>query len=320
MTKIPSSLTSKSAIPGLTTPEKLLSWDQPKPRKAKVFLGIPFSLNLYPGVLGAVLHATEKRHDVVVMTSCSGCLPHNFNTLFFEAYNRNQDGAGFTHFAMFHSDVRAKNYWLDTLIEEMDAHDADIMSAAVAIKDDRGLVSMGIQKPGTWDVRRFTTKELHEMPETFSIADTTQPDHWLAINVGCVVCRLGENWIHKFSGFHVQNAVNVVEGKRYPTFYSEDWEWSGWAHREGLRVFATRKVNTWHTGNREYPTDHVWGDWTIDEECVDYQLGGLREGDTSMMSQKEVNHGGSSLASAGREPISAVGCGEQQLHSDRSAS
>ena len=45
----------------------------------------------------------------------------------------------------------------------------------------------------------------------------------------------------------------------------EDWNFSGWCARKGLRVFATRKVSVGHHGTMCYTNDGPWGAWDTDQ-------------------------------------------------------
>ncbi len=155
--------------------------------------------------------------------------------------------------------------WLDILLDEMDRVDADIMSATLAIKDDRGLTTAGIRYPGQFGARRFTKKELWRMPETFSIADTDEPDHILAIGTACWVCRLPESgWPDKFPGFQNEHKIEWRGGKPEPWFDSEDWIFSEWAASQGLRVYSTRKVRMGHQGAKFFRNDDNGGFYETD--------------------------------------------------------
>jgi methyltransferase family protein len=170
-------------------------------------------------------------------------------------------GQGVTHFAMMHTDIMLPIYWLDILIEEMDRVDADIMTGIVSIKDDRKITTTGIRYPGVWGTRRFSVYEINRLPETFSIADTDEPDQILAINTGCWVCRLPEHgWPDKFPGFHNKHKIEWAGGIPEPWFDSEDWLFSDWAASQGLKVYATRKLFTSHQGAMFYD-NRVGGNW-----------------------------------------------------------
>lgn len=132
-----------------------------------VFLAQPNAGSVMPCCALGMLQATF-RHKLHVNVSQFGALVHNFNMCWCEALNRREE-LGLTHFAMLHSDIKVSPSWIDALIEEMDRVDAEVMSAVVAIKDSRGLTTTGIRYADTIGCRRFTMREIVQLPETFSI-------------------------------------------------------------------------------------------------------------------------------------------------------
>jgi hypothetical protein len=235
---------------------------------AKIFLGIPHTGMLCSGILTAVASNDPTRHAITVADSRFGCLTQNFNVLWCQALNARARG-DIDYFAMCHSDVRPSSGWLDTLVEEIDRTGADILSVAVAIKDDRGLTSMGRRREPleSWVVDRITLKELYQLPESFGLEDCRKDDrdHHLAINTGLWICRFDRDWTAQFPGFHVCNRLGLDEdGHWMAQFFPEDWLFSHWAACVGLKVMATRKVLAWHTGAIEYATDSPWGRWDVD--------------------------------------------------------
>ncbi len=232
-------------------------------RERIVFLAVPNSGCIMPCCLTGISQAT-KHHKMVLVPSQFGDVPHNFNMCWSIALNIREE-RHVTHFAMLHTDISPSAHWVDTLMEEMDRVDADIMTAVVAIKDARGLTTTGIRHPGIWGTQRFTMKEIHDLPETFSIADTDDPEAILAINTGCWICRFDYGWPDKFPGFKSEHRITFREGMAQPEFDSEDWLFSDWAASQGLRVFATRKVITKHVGAFEFGNDSVWGSLKTDE-------------------------------------------------------
>jgi hypothetical protein len=228
-----------------------------------VFLAVPNAGSIMPCCLNGISQATRK-HKLMLVPSQFGDVPHNFNLCWSIALNI-REAQSITHFAMIHTDISPGQWWLDTLIEEMDRVDADVMSAVNAIKDARGLTTTGLRYPGIWGTRRFTMTEVMELPETFSVADTEEPEAILAINTGCWVCRFPWGWPDRFPGFKSEHRIVFREGQAQPEFDSEDWLFSDWAASQGLRVYATRKVNTKHVGAFEFGNDTVWGSLKTDE-------------------------------------------------------
>lgn len=231
----------------------------PNTSKHRIFLAQPNAGSVMPGAVRG-LYAATRDHAAIIGDATFGDIPHNFNQLWCAALRLRQN-AGLTHFAMIHSDIRPPEFWLDPLLAEMDRVDADILSVVIAIKDGRGLSTTGIRYPGIWGTKRLTFKEIYDLPETFSIADTDEPDSILAINTGLWVCRFPVGWTDRFPGFYNKHRIVWRGGEPCPEFDSEDWLFSDWAASQGLRVFATRKLEAYHCGGFEYPNNGVWGAW-----------------------------------------------------------
>jgi Methyltransferase domain len=246
-----------------------VNWHTMPPKKPyKIFIGFPNR-----GEICSASHQTavqvSRKHKFITVPLQFGDVEHNFNTLFAEAYN-NRDQHGWTHWGLLHSDIGAEPWWADILIEEMDRIGADVMSTVMAIKDDRGLTTTGIRYPGIAGARRFTMREISRLPETFSIADTDEPDQILAINTGLWICRFPVGgWPDKFAdgvGFTARHKLMFnEEHKVMCEFDSEDWRFSEWAHQVGLRVFATRKVKANHHGGMPYGNQGEWGSWATEK-------------------------------------------------------
>lgn len=214
----------------------------------------------------------------------AGYIPHNFNNLWCDAWNC-RDEFNIDCFALHHSDIKAQPHFLDVLAEEMDHFDADIVSCAIAVGDERGLSSTGIHVPGTWDVRRLTMTEIHDLPETFSILDTPWPGAYLALNTGLMLMRFDRPWVDEFPGFTMPTRIITAGGKKYAAMFPEDWGMSKWMNERGLRVFCTRKVKVEHIKPKAYVNDVPWGTWLEDLDALELP--------------EEVKHAGCSLARTG---------------------
>lgn len=231
----------------------------------RVFVGFPHGGMLCPGALVAASQASKS--DVMARAALNSILCHNFNTLWCDALNYRAQ-YGITHFAMCHYDIRPEPFWVDRLFELMEVHDADIVSAVVAIKDERGLSSTGVGNFDTRRVRRLTMREVYDLPATFSVRDTG-PDY-LAVNTGLWLARIDTGWADGFPGFETHTAVRRdAEGMYQPVARSEDWLMSRWAATSGLRVFATSAVRTFHGGFKEYSNDSPWGEWITDHNHLE---------------------------------------------------
>lgn len=168
-------------------------------------------------------------------------------------------------FAQQHSDVVAEPGWLDTLVEEMARVGAGLLSAAIAIKDTRGLTSTTVLDPATRMHRRLTMREIMRLPETFSAADIpwAPTGAILCTNTGLWACRFGD-WAEKvrftIRDYIAQNADGIWEAG----FWPEDWQFAEDAHLQGVKVFCTRKVSVSHIGGFPFKNDRPWG--TCDED------------------------------------------------------
>jgi hypothetical protein len=161
-----------------------------------------------------------------------------FNKLWCQALNERTQ-RGLTHFAMHHSDIQAEPGWLDILLEEQRKVGADVLSAVIPIKDQRGLTSTGLRDPVTGRIRRLTMREVMKLPVTFEAADTDAGDQWLMVNTGLWVCDFTKPWVEEVC-FSILDAVVREEDRFVPKALSEDWNFSGWCARQ------------------------AWGEWDVD--------------------------------------------------------
>jgi predicted O-methyltransferase YrrM len=240
----------------------------------KVFLAMP-GPNLKYCAAAGLMTASQGVHDVTPRNSGNGW--DDMNVLWVEALNAAQRGE-VTHFAMLHSDIHPSPGWVDTLASEMVRVGADMISATVALKDPRGLSSTGVGSTADpWNAfRRFTMRELHEMPETFSIADTTHPERYLLHNTGCWLADLRNPAWRKVGpgGFLVATFSFPVAAQLMPDGTiehrreSEDWYFSRQIAGLPLKTFATRKVTTAHYGDTPYVNNKPWGDYLFGDEAT----------------------------------------------------
>lgn len=181
-------------------------------------------------------------------------LAANFNQLFVTALNL-QESLDLRVFAMLHSDVSAGPGWLDILIDELDATGADLVSAVLPIKDERGLTSTAIDTD-PWKPRRLAMKEVMGLPETFGSPDQGN----LLVNTGCWACRLNPEWAEQGFCFTINDRiVKRADGKWAAEVQPEDWNMSRWLHAHGHNVMATRKVKAKHIGLSSYSNEYAWG-------------------------------------------------------------
>lgn len=206
--------------------------------------------------VSALIH-TGKGHRVhdLRMKSCS-LLPMSFNALWCEALNERD--RGITHFAMMHDDLCVEDGWLETLLAEMEAHGADVVSAVIPLKDDRGLTSTGVFDAGN-RMRKLSLAEALALPRTFSAADAGYPGCCLLLNTGLWVCRFTEPWVEQVVFRLHDTIIQDSEGKFRPACVSEDWLFSVDCARLGLKTMATTAVKLKHQGVFDYPNFVAWG-------------------------------------------------------------
>lgn len=230
--------------------------------KPLVYLALPHRNDLSAGTLMGVLN-TGAGHRMTVQERSNSALALCFNTLWADALN-NRD-KGITHFAMLHCDIAPEPGWLETLLAEQKATGADIMSTVVPIKDGRGVTSTLLWCPKTNHTRRLTMKEVMKMPATFMEAEGA-PGWKLLANTGCWVCDFTKPWVEQ-AHFRFQDRIVRQPNGQYQAFMMpEDWLFSLDAHRRGLKVACTRKVQVKHKGEMCYPNFVPWGEWDTDHE------------------------------------------------------
>lgn len=255
---------SATATPGAApaTGEQRYSAATVSNENACILIGLPHYGDVCAQALEGMLLATAEDIRWRIEPGWCSILPHNFNCLLCKAFNSRQSH-GWTHFGLHHADIEASAGWLDTLLAEMDRHDADVISTVVPIKDSRGVTSTGWMEPDTGRITRFTMHEVYnKLPATFD-AQTACPGKWLMVNTGLWVARL--DVLEDFPGFEFRSCIQKCDdGKRRAVVLPEDWAFSEWCARQGLRVFATRAVKVSHHGKTQFLNDHPWGEWETD--------------------------------------------------------
>lgn len=259
------------AAASLAPPAALPRLDMPNGKRgrgeqsqASVFVGIPtYNGWLKAQALDGILLASE-RHRLHYKPGYGSLLAMNFNALWCRALNSRRREP-WTHFAMLHADIAPPPGWLDTLLTEMARVEADVLSCCVAIKDDRRLTSTGVIGPDG-NIRRLTVKEIHRLPQTFSAADLpaiglSGP---LVVNTGLWVCDFSKPWVEEVC-FNVGDAIRrEANGDYRPVIAPEDWKFSDWCNRRGLKVCATTAVRPRHYGEGEYTVEPGECGWDTD--------------------------------------------------------
>lgn len=252
-----------------------LSWyrhplDAPINPWARVYVAVPAYGPIPPQTAASVYWGVRSDTctvaDWAFRMEGGSLLALTFNRHLCMALNQRQK-RGWTHFCLHHADIECEHGWLDTMVEEMECVGADILAATMAIKDERGLTSCGKQEMSTGNVKRFTMKEIMELPVTFDAkAAGCKEGECLAVNTGVMLIDLRKPWLEEFEGFTIRDQITRTEdGKRVPLCMPEDWGLSLHAAKVGLRVFSTRVIRTTHHGGYGYRNDTCWGTWETEQ-------------------------------------------------------
>jgi GT2 family glycosyltransferase len=207
--------------------------------------------------MGSAHRAVKKEQILELKHFRSGVLPFAFNSLLCQALNmRAQHGA--THFLLWHADtIPTENLWLDKMCDIMMRTGADALSVISPIKDQRGLTSTG-RDLGSHRIKRFTMKEIHAMPETFTFHD-------IALNTGLLLIDIRKPWVAECPfDFDSEIRLEKEKGIYYATTLSEDWLWSRRAREKGAKLYATRSIAIEHVGSFSYSNQQQWG-WDTDK-------------------------------------------------------
>lgn len=236
--------------------------------KTQVFLGIP----VHDGTVsdGAVksIMAASKKHTVNAQIGTLSLLPRNFNTLYCQALNLRKEGV--THFALLHADILASPFWIDTMIDLLEKHEAGVISAIVPIKNQNGFTSTAIDENPKGKIgedyyhehrpRRLTLKEVYKMDPTFT-------DERILLNTGCMVIDIRQPWATEISFRFDDHIVYDDKKDQYVAIgMSEDWIMSRQLRRLGVKQLATREVMVSHLGRFSFSNGSAWGSQETDKK------------------------------------------------------
>lgn len=236
------------------------------------FLGVPIGASgtIFAPTVKAIMQIAQSRTDVDVEFCDSSALTYNFNQLYANALDKNDRTADEDKknrwFGMIHTDVAPVDHdWLDQMIDIADESNADILSVFLAIKDERGVVSAGLDT-SPFTPRRFTIAEVKKMPKTINSQYCREVySAPLLINTGLMLIRLDRPWSKQVC-FGIRNEISMSPtGGRLVHFEPEDWRFSRWANSLGLNVVATAAVKAMHIGTAAYSNHHAWGTQAVDE-------------------------------------------------------
>jgi SAM-dependent methyltransferase len=224
----------------------------------RIFLGMPGYGKMTAAAGVAFWRASADMSQVHCEYRNGSLLASNFNQLWCAALNMAHQGTPVDYFAMLHDDVGPlavgpDNYWLDMLIEELEAKQLDVLSVAVPIKDSRGMTSMALQHPDDeWmPFARLSMHDVHQLPETFTADDLGRP---LLLNTGCWVARWNQTWARQVH-FSIEDriAFNTACNRYQAQTVPEDWHFSKQLNSLGLKIGATRKIAVNHRGEVDFP-------------------------------------------------------------------
>lgn len=242
-----------------------------------IHLGMPCTGEMTVGAAHGFHRCTRRKNHHVQLLAVAGSLAcMNFNRLWCWTLNAARKGR-VDYFAMQHSDVEPQEYWLDPLVDELEARGLDVLGVVAPIKDPRGRTSIAVAHPSgdPWRIRyRLTMDEVHRLPETFTSGDVGGP---LLINTGLWVCKFNPDWADKVF-FTVNDRIMIDrDGDYVVQAEPEDWFVSRLFHELGLNVGCTRKVELWHRGGVAYGNATPWGNDRFDKEYTDKSF--LDDGD-----------------------------------------
>jgi hypothetical protein len=208
-------------------------------------------------------HCMDAFAEIAKMPYESSLLANGFNKCLCACLNLGT----YDYFCLLHGDVipAPQGEWLSILVDELEAHRFDAIHAPCAIKDGRGLTSTAIAfSANPWErKRRITTRELHQLPETFDVADVRRVleprAYTLLPNTGCLLFSAKAEWICRFPGFEIRDRI-TWEGNHYAaSVVPEDWHFGYWMAEMDLKVGGTRKVTPRHVGKIPFMTEVPWG-------------------------------------------------------------
>lgn len=248
-----------------------------------VFLGCPtYNGQIDARTAKAIYGTATNSREVIPFINGGSLLASNCNTIFCAALNAQKEH-NVKWFAMLHADVEPESFWLDKMIEIAEDRDADMLSACVPLKDDRGITSHGIGESNSLRVEyRLTQSQLHHesFPKTFDVFEAIQSlknlpgklmvdvdfiDPVLLLNTGCMIVRIDRDWIRQGGvWFSMEDWIENVNGMWRTRCFSEDWQFSQRVHNCGGKVLGTQELFVIHRGSIDFRSDKTWG---IPNDC-----------------------------------------------------
>jgi hypothetical protein len=238
-----------------------------EPKGRRVFLGMPGYGKQTSAAGRALWRACAPGTYIERQYAQGSLLACNFNKLWCEVLTKVHQGERFDYFAMLHDDIGCEDFWLDKLIDELEAKQLDVLGVVVPIKDFRGMTSIALQHgQDNWNVDcRLSMHDVYELPETFTSADVGGMQ--LLLNTGCWVIKWDQE---RCKQLHFEINDRIVFDRTNncfrPEVESEDWFFSRLLNEMGFRIGATRKIAVKHEGDTEFVNTHAWGSEAFDCE------------------------------------------------------
>lgn len=241
-----------------------------------IILGTPtYDGKMHIGTHKAALQATSGKYGQVNFNcNAVSLLAMNFNQLWAGALNAVHKGHDVKYFAMLHADCEPiQKWWLDLLIDELEARELDVLGCVVPIKDQKGLTSIAIERKDADPFSpqcRLTMTDVFNLPETFTAEDV---GYDLLLNTGCWVAKWDQDWCSQVY-FTINDRIHFDEKKdQYEVAVEpEDWNFARQLNRLGRKIAATRKVHIRHHGSIIYSSEKPWGQYAYDRDFLDTSL------------------------------------------------
>jgi SAM-dependent methyltransferase len=227
-----------------------------------ILLGMPGYGHLTAGAGRGFWRATARPNRLWFHCSQGSLLATNFNQLWCKALNLAVEGRPPKYFAMQHSDIEPEDFWLDKLIEELEAKGLDVLGVPAPIKDNQGLTSIALAHDDGDNMHvhcRLTAADIQRLPETFT-TDDIPGKRPLLLNTGLWVCKFNFEWAKQVYFTINDEIVKMPDGKYAPLCEPEDWFFSRLCHEMGLKIGCTRKIKLTHAGEMRWRNWEVYGE------------------------------------------------------------
>lgn len=238
----------------------------------RIFLGQPGYGKCTAAAARALWKACAPEVHIQRQYAAGSLLACNFNKLWCEALNRVHNGERLDYFAMLHDDIGCEDFWLDSLIDELEAKQLDVLGVVVPIKDTRGVTSIALHHEGdNWNPDcRLSMHDVYQLPETFTSADVGGMP--LLLNTGCWVAKWNQDWCRQVH-FEINDRIvfDRTNNCYRPEVESEDWFFSRCLNDLGLKIGATRKIAVKHEGDVEFCNTFPWGSAAFDDESSKFK-------------------------------------------------